>query len=115
MSVLKAKGLYPFPMIYAPVHPTQLYECFLMLGVFVFLKRIDGAEFARQRQFFIFWFLYGANRLVIELLRGDRNIAFGNLTYAQLISICLVVFGATGYLYTTQKWKRTGVPEPILK
>lgn len=114
LEVLKVKGLYPFPVVYPPVHPTQLYECLIMLVVFFILLRLDGKEFFQHKQFFVFWFLYGWNRLLIEVFRGDRNTAIGSLTYAQVISISLIVFAIVGILYTTYQW-RNGKPEVQLK
>lgn len=113
-SVLKAKGLSPFPVIYPPVHPTQLYETVIMGVVFLMLKYLDRVPAAAQKQFFIFWFFYGLNRLLVEVFRADRNVALGGLTYAQLISIILVIFGAAGVAYTTWRW-RGNPPQPVLR
>ena len=115
VAVLKAKGLYPFPVVYPPVHPTQLYEMAIMFVAFLIVFRLQRAEWARQKLFFIFWFLYGANRLFIEAFRYDRNVAVGSLTYAQVISIGLIIFGLGGTLYTYFRWRKTGVPAPVLK
>lgn len=114
MTVLQEKGLYPFPVVYPPVHATQLYEVIIMFAVFLMILRLERAEWARQKLFFIFWFCYGVNRLVIETLRFDRNVAFGDLTYAQVISILLILFGAGGVLYNRAKWKGNP-PAPVLK
>lgn len=114
-AVLKEKGLSPFPVIYPPVHPTQLYEVVLMFGAFLFVLWLQLTGRAKQKLFFVFWALYGANRLVIETLRFDRNIAFGNLTYAQVISIVLILYGIGGVLYTRAKWRESGPPAPVLK
>ena len=114
MVVLKEKGLYPFPVIYPPVHATQMYEVLIMFVVFLIILRLERAEWARQKLFFVFWFCYGLNRFFIEMLRFDRNVAFGDLTYAQIISILLILFGAGGVLYTRTKWKGNP-PAPVLK
>jgi prolipoprotein diacylglyceryltransferase len=115
MSVLKEQGLSPFPVIYPPVHPTQLYEVLTMFAAFLLVLRLQRAPWARQKLFFIFWALYGANRLLIETLRFDRNVAFANLTYAQVISLGLIVFGVGGVLITRYRWQRSGIPAPVLK
>ncbi|MCR9144733.1 MAG: prolipoprotein diacylglyceryl transferase [bacterium] len=115
VSVLEEKGLRPFPVVYPPVHATQLYEFAIMFVAFLIVLRLQKAEWARQKLFFIFWILYGVNRLVIETLRFDRNVAFGSLTYAQVISIGLVIFGVAGTVYTIYRWRDSGPPEPVLK
>ncbi len=90
-------------------------EVVLMFGAFLFVLWLQRTGRAKQKLFFVFWALYGANRLVIETLRFDRNIAFGNLTYAQLISIVLILYGIGGVLYTRAKWRDSGPPAPVLK
>ena len=115
VSVLKEKGLIPFPVVYPPVHPTQLYEVVIMFVAFLIVLKLERVEWARQKLFFIFWFMYGLNRLVIETLRYDRNVAFGPWTYAQLISFALIVFGIGGVLYAHYRWRETGPPAPVLK
>ncbi|MCB1307530.1 MAG: prolipoprotein diacylglyceryl transferase [Leptospiraceae bacterium] len=115
MNVLKENGLYPFPVVYPRVHATQLYESLLVLGIFAIIFKYGRADWMRQRQFFVFWFLYGANRFLIEIIRFDRNVAVANLTYAQVISIVLMIFGAGGYVFFTNQWKQKGLPEPVLK
>lgn len=112
---LTSLGLYPFPVIYPRVHPAQLYEALIMLGVYLLLVRLEKSPLSKQRQFFIFWFFYGLNRFFIEFFRMDRNVAFGGLTYAQIVSIVLIVFGAGGWFYFAKKWKKTGVPAFPLK
>ena len=115
-AALEAKGLYPFPLVYPPVHPTQIYEILLLLPVLaLFFFYFDRVPWARQKHFFLFWFFYGIVRFVIEIWRFDRNIAFGIFTYAQVISVLLVIFGAAGVYHTYKKWQKTGVPAPILK
>ncbi|HMU81908.1 MAG TPA: prolipoprotein diacylglyceryl transferase [Leptospiraceae bacterium] len=114
-SELAAKGLVPFPTVYPRVHPAQLYELGIMLVAYFFIMYAEKQEWARQRSFFLFWICYGLNRFFIEMVRGDRNVAFASLTYAQVISILLVISGAGAFYYLTRKWKQTGLPEPVLK
>ncbi len=91
-------GLSPFPVIYPPVHPTQLYEMGIMCIVLCIMYRIDKLDWAKRKQFFIFWIFYGSNRFLVEFFRGDRNLVFGNFTYAQFISLSIVCFAALGLL-----------------
>ena len=110
-SVLVAKGLFPFPVIAPPVHPAQLYEVFLMAICYILIVKLESVEFAKRKLFFVFWMYYGFNRFIIEFFRGDRNIAFADLTYAQLISLGVLVSGMMGFFYFTWKWKKYGMPE----
>lgn len=74
-----------------PVHPTQLYESILSLGIFCICyfvirprKRFDGQVF--------WWFvlLYSVVRSIIELFRDDdRGVLAGIISTSQIISIPL--------------------------
>jgi len=77
-----------------PLHPTQLYESFGELAIFLLLvlvvrprKRFDGQVFA------VWLLVYSALRTGVELFRGDveRGVYFG-LGAGQWTSI--VIFGA---------------------
>lgn len=107
---LLALGLIPFPVIYPKVHPAQLYEVFNMSLILLALYKIETYNFSKERMFFIFWFFYGTNRFIIEFFRGDRNLALGTLTYAQVISISIVVFAILGYYIKTQHYNKNLKP-----
>jgi prolipoprotein diacylglyceryltransferase len=111
MSVLVAKGLYPFPVIYPPVHPTQLYESFLIALGLIFLYWAKNKPWAERRLFFMFWVFYGLNRFIVEIFRGDRNIFIYDFTYAQVISLGISLGGFLVYVLFSWKWKRYGMPE----
>lgn len=107
-SELVKLGLSPFPVIYPKVHPTQLYEMGIMTIVLYIMYKIDKKEWAKRKQFFIFWIFYGSNRFIVEFFRGDRNLIFGNITYAQMISLSIVFFAILGLLlqiYISSKTK----------
>ncbi|MCC5813775.1 MAG: prolipoprotein diacylglyceryl transferase [Leptospira sp.] len=110
ISILKEKGLFPFPVIYPPVHPTQLYELFILGIGFLILFKLEDVAWAQRKLFFVFWIIYGFNRYFIEMFRGDRNVFIGNLTYAQVISVFLCIGGVVGILFFTWKWKKYGMP-----
>ncbi len=112
---LARKGLVPFPVVVPRVHPAQLYELCIMLAAYGLIVFAQTRTWGRQRLFFLFWICYGLNRFVIEMFRGDRNVAFASLTYAQVISLLLAAAGAISMFYLTNKWRRTGLPEPVLK
>lgn len=110
LSVLVAKGLYPFPVIYPPVHPAQLYESFFVGIALIIMYIIHKRTWVERRLFFIFWIFYGLNRFTIEIFRGDRNIFIYDLTYAQVISLAISLAGIFGYFFFTWKWKKFGMP-----
>jgi phosphatidylglycerol:prolipoprotein diacylglycerol transferase len=74
------------------VHPTQLYEFTLLLGiagVLMWLRRRGTAD-----RVVVAWYLVlaGGMRFLIELVRVNQVVVAG-LTTAQLFSVALVVFG----------------------
>ena len=78
-----------------PVHPTEIYDALLNLGLYAFLawlfrrKKFDGQVFAT------YLICYAVTRSFVELFRGDYNNAhqhFG-LTPAQLVSVPIFVAG----------------------
>ena len=81
------------------LHPTQLYESFLGLGLYSALawfyrrKRFDGQIFA------IYLLCYAVLRSFVETFRGDYAIHYlgGWATPAQLVSLC--IFSAGLLLY----------------
>lgn len=83
-----------------PLHPTQLYESFLMLGVFFFLLRL------RRRQNFpgqilgAYLFLAGTVRFIVEFWRGDERgpVLFWDMASTQVIALVLAI-GAGIFLY----------------
>lgn len=73
------------------LHPTQLYESALDLGIFLFLitfkkrKRFDG------QLFWLYALLYAIVRLFVEFFRGDpRGFLGGFLATSQLIGLVMV-------------------------
>jgi phosphatidylglycerol:prolipoprotein diacylglycerol transferase len=78
-----------------PVHPTQIYEALLSLGLYAGLawlfrrKRFDGQVFAS------YLVCYAALRSLVELFRGDyaQHFIGGWITPAHLVSIGILVTG----------------------
>lgn len=75
-----------------PVHPTPLYEFFLMAVVFVVLCAIRKTVHKNGIIFGLYLVLAGAERFLIEFLRINPIVAW-NLTTAQIVSLVLVVVG----------------------
>ena len=87
-----------------PVHPTQLYESVISLGVFAVLVTRKGDH--SPGWLFALWLaLYGVQRFVVEILRVNPRVFLG-LTVAQLLSVAAVAVGA--YYVVTLGRRRTG-------
>jgi phosphatidylglycerol:prolipoprotein diacylglycerol transferase len=74
-----------------PVHPTQLYEAAVSIGIAAFLlfylhgrKKYDGQVFVG------FVVLYAVARFLLELLRADDRGAAAGLSTSQLIGLALI-------------------------
>ena len=80
----------------AGVHPTQIYEAVLNLGLYAALAWLYRREKFDGQIFGAYLFLYGVARYFLEFLRGDpgRGEVFGGImTGTQFISILLVIGG----------------------
>lgn len=79
----------------ASVHPTQMYEALLNLGVYSFLawkyrrRDFDGQVFA------LYLLGYGGVRFAVEFFRGDYPVRYlgGWATPAQLVSVAVIAAG----------------------
>ncbi len=85
------------------VHPTQIYEAVLMIGVFMLLWRLRNHRHATGWLFSIYLMLAGAERFLIEFVRAKEDRIGEGITVAQLVAIGLMVSGAVLY----SRWKRS--------
>lgn len=92
-----------FPGLPAPVHPTQLYEFFYDVLLFLFLSALVRRGFP-GRVFAFYLMGYSAGRFVIETWRANPAFWAG-LTLNQGISILL--FAAGFFLYRVLKIRGT--------
>ena len=76
------------------VHPTQLYEAGMMLGVFWLLWRLRAHRHATGWLFGLYLSLAGVERLLVEFLRAKDDRLVGAFTVAQVTSVTLIVAGA---------------------
>lgn len=76
-----------------PVHPTQLYEAALGLLIFAIACGLARVAWARRQHGRVFWSVaavYGAGRLLIEMVRGDVSRGLvGALSSAQIFALLL--------------------------
>lgn len=89
-----------------PLHPTQLYESFSALLLFIYSQwRFQHRKYDGQVAFQGMC-LYALSRFLIEFLRGDsyRGFIFGGaLSYGQFISLLLLPFGVLGMVLFSKK------------
>jgi phosphatidylglycerol---prolipoprotein diacylglyceryl transferase len=75
-----------------PVHPTQLYEAILLLGIacaLIHWRRMYVSDHLVLGRYFV---LAGSTRFVVEFIRVNAQL-FGPFTLAQVISSVLVMIG----------------------
>jgi len=76
-----------------PVHPTQLYETAIMLGVFAALWKLRTRPAATGWLFGAYLVFAGAERFLVEILRAKDDRFLGPFTLAQLTSVGLMLLG----------------------
>jgi phosphatidylglycerol---prolipoprotein diacylglyceryl transferase len=81
------------PSTVLAVHPTQLYEAALMLGVFAILWRCRRADRPIGWLFGVYLVFAGVERFLIEFVRAKDDRVFGALTIAQVVSVLLILAG----------------------
>lgn len=81
------------PSTVLAVHPTQLYEVAIMLGVFMVLWRLRLREKPLGWLFGIYLMLAGLERFLIEVLRAKDDRFLGPFTLAQLTSTLVIAAG----------------------
>ncbi len=91
-----------------PVHPTQLYDALLNLGLYLGLawlfrhrRKFDGQIFA------VFLMCYAVTRSIVELFRGDYDDAHlhNGFTPAHLLSIGILIAGIVLYRVLSPRTK----------
>ena len=84
------------PYLIEPVFPTPFYETIMCLlifsGMWFFRKKIKTAGI----MFMLLFITNGIERFLIEKIRINDKIDWLGLTQAELISVIMILFGATG-------------------
>jgi len=79
-----------------PVLPTQLYEAFALVALYIVLTRAERKQTHRDGTVvFATVSAYASLRLGIEFLRADNPLVFGMLTGNQLV--CMALLGIGGW------------------
>ena len=82
------------PLQVVAVHPTQIYETVVMLGVFAWLWSRRAHGHGTGWLFGAWLTIAGIERFLIEFLRAKDDRMFGQFTLAQAVSLVLVLVGA---------------------
>ena len=84
-----------------PLHPTQLYEAFANLLLFVFLHFYSKKEHKPGVSFAVYITGYTVLRFIIEFFRVDyRGVQYFGFSVSQIISIFLFMIGVCIYAKT---------------
>ncbi len=78
-----------------PVHPTPIYETFIMSVVCLILIKVGRRNLPAGTVFWTYLVLAGTERLIIEFWRINPVVALG-LTMAQFMSIAVITVGVCG-------------------
>jgi len=92
------------------VHPTQLYESILMIGVFMFLWRLRKKSRGTGWLFGVYLVLAGTERFLVEFVRAKEDRLLGEFTLAQLTALMIVVLGVV----LVSRWKEQMAPGEFL-
>jgi phosphatidylglycerol---prolipoprotein diacylglyceryl transferase len=77
-----------------PLHPVQIYESLICLGLFLFLVWLARRKRFNGQIILIYSIMYAVMRFLLEYLRGDadRGFVFGGLlSTSQLIAVLIVL------------------------
>jgi len=74
-----------------PLHPTQLYEMFFNLMIFVVLWKVRKKIKVEGHLFFLYVILYSVIRIFVEHFRADKLTYFGDISSAQSIGVLGIV------------------------
>jgi phosphatidylglycerol:prolipoprotein diacylglycerol transferase len=96
------------PSTVLAVHPTQLYETTIMLGVFMVLWRLRATDRPIGWLFGLYLVLAGLERFFVEILRAKDDRFLGPFTIAQLTSVILIAIGAA----LLSAWSKGTSPTP---
>ncbi len=96
------------PATVMAVHPTQLYEIAIMLGVFMVLWRWRLGTRPLGWLFGAYLMFAGAERFLVEVLRAKDDRVLGLFTLAQATSVFLVITG----LVVVNRLARAANPAP---
>ncbi len=103
------------PLAPLHLHPTQLYESFAALAIFLFLLWLHKRKLFSGQVILFYAVLYGAARFTIEFFRDDPRGDIAGLTTltglstSQMISL---IIGLGGLVILLLRWRRASLEKP---
>ena len=90
---------HPIGLAGTPVHPTQIYDAVLNLGLYFLLASLSRRKKFEGQVFAVYLLCYAVTRSFVELFRGDYTAdhLHNGLTPAHLVSIGIFAAGAVLY------------------
>lgn len=88
---------------YIYVHPTFLYESLINFAIFIFLFVKSRKNVKKGELFYLYMFLYGIGRAIVEGMRADSLYMF-NFRISQVLAVLFAVF--FGIILLKQKFQR---------
>lgn len=89
-----------------PLHPTQLYEIFANLLIFLTLHIFSNKKHKTGSIFIIYMMLYSIARFTIEFFRGDERGTFiFGISPSQILSIAIFITAILVYIFAIRKKK----------
>jgi len=81
------------------IHPTQLYEAFGNILIFLFLWTLRTRKKFNGQIIALYLIIYPIFRFFLEFLRGDDRGRFAMLSITQFLSVILLILGAITFYY----------------
>lgn len=91
-----------------PLYPTQIFETFLGLAIFLALLFLHGKRKFEGQVFLWYLILHSTARLFVERFRGDERglIPGTEMSATQLVATILLVGSVTALLVLRSRWER---------
>ncbi len=91
-----------------PLHPSQLYEFFAYLAIFLILEYLYKLSAFDGQIFWLFVFLHSIARFHLEFFRWEKPV-FYSLTLGSIFSVVFLVISVLMLLVLTVKWKKKNI------
>ena len=92
-----------------PLHPTQFYELFTDLGIFILLWTLRSRATRFDGQLFLLYGVcYGVARFVLEAFRGDSLMLGDLMPVAQAMSLVVLILSFSLFVYRQTRARPPG-------
>jgi len=92
-----------------PIHPAQIYSSLFSIGVFLVMIWLWKTKRARGKLWLAYLVFYSGTRFTVEFFR-ENQMAFANLTVAQVFSIVIGISAGSILLITHNKIRKKIMP-----